>query len=156
VLAHAVHLADAGAAVEQLLVDALLVGQRQAFGRQHQQRRAAARDQAQHQVVGREALREREDALGGLLPGRVGHGVRGLDDLDALRHALGARRNVLVACDDQPRQRRVGRPQASSACTIEPPALPAPSTSVRPFLGGGFGRWAPSVDSGSARSTATR
>ena len=100
-----------GARFEQLLVDALLVGQRQAFGRQREQRRAAAGDQAQHQVVGREALRQRQDALRPPQPGLVRHRMRGLDDLDALRQSLGPRRNVVIARDDQARQRRIGRPQ---------------------------------------------
>src|SRR5690606_21376427 len=40
------------------------------------------------------------------------------------------------------------------ACAMAPPALPAPSTSVRPL--GGAGRCAPRVCSGWARCTATR
>jgi hypothetical protein len=68
--------------------------------------------------------------------------VRGLDDLDALRQAFGPRRNVVVTRDDQAFERRIGRPQASTACAMEPPALPAPITMVRPPLSGvgGLGR----------------
>ena len=78
---------------------------------QRQQRRAAAGDQAQHQVVGRQALRELRDALRGAPAGFVGHRVRGLDDLDAPGLRLVGRRHVVVARDDQAGQRRVLRPQ---------------------------------------------
>ena len=54
VLAHAVHLVDGRAALEQRLVDGLLLLQRDAGRGQRQQRRAAAGDQAQHEIVGRE------------------------------------------------------------------------------------------------------
>ena len=84
VLAHAVHLADGGTAGQQGLVDALLIGQRQAFAGQREQRRAAARDQAQHQVAGAQPLGQRQHALGGGLAGGIGHGVGSLGDFDAL------------------------------------------------------------------------
>jgi hypothetical protein len=106
-----VHFADVRTALQQLAVDALLVLQRQAVARQGQQRRAAARDQAQNQIVLGQPLREREDALRGLETGRVGHRVRGLDHLDALRQARGPRRRVAVARDHQARERRVFGPQ---------------------------------------------
>ena len=110
-LAHAVHLANAGAAVEQGLVHCLLVGQRHAFGRQGQQRRAAARDQAQHQIVRRQPLRQRQHALCRLHAGGVGHRVRGLHQLNAFgqpRRALGY---VVVTRDHQTAERRVLGPQ---------------------------------------------
>ena len=53
VLAHAIDLADMRPAAQQFFVDALLVGQAQSQRGQCQQRRGAARHQAQHQVVGR-------------------------------------------------------------------------------------------------------
>ena len=110
VLAHAVHLADGGAAFQQCAVDALFLLQRDAFGRQREQRRATARDETQHQVVFGQPAGQRQDALGRGQARRVGHGVRGLDDFQALRQPLGPRRYVAVARDHQPRQRRILRP----------------------------------------------
>ena len=52
--------------------------------RQGEQRRAAARNQAEHQVVRPGAFGEREDAARSVAPARVGDRVRGLDDLDPL------------------------------------------------------------------------
>ena len=66
----------------------------------------------------------------------------------------GGRGGVVVARDHQARQRRVLGHSASTACAIAPPALPAPSTRVRP-LGGG-GRKAAVLCSGRARCTAAR
>ena len=80
-------------------------------GRHREQRRPAAGDQAQHEVVGAQALHRIGDARCGALAGGVGHRMRSFDDLDAARLALVCRRHVLVARDDQPRQRRVLRPQ---------------------------------------------
>ena len=54
-LAHAIHLGNRRAALEQRLVDDLLFLQAHAFGRQGQQRRAAARNQRQHEIVSRSA-----------------------------------------------------------------------------------------------------
>ena len=111
VFANAVHLCNVGAAAQQGLVDALLVSQRQAIGRQREQRRAAARDQAQDQVVGIEALHHGQDALGSRQPGGVGHRVRGFNHLNAHRQPCRARWNVVVARDHQAAERRVSRPQ---------------------------------------------
>ncbi len=111
VLAHAVHFADVGAGFQQLPVDALLVGQRQALGRQREQGRAAARDQAQHQIVGGQPPGQRQDALGRLQPGFVRHRVGRLDQFDAAGQTGGARRDVVIARHHQPGQRRIGRPQ---------------------------------------------
>ena len=81
----------------------------------------------------------RQHALGGLEAGFVGHRVRGLDQFDALRQAFGPRRDVVVARDHQAFDSFASAGHsASSACAIEPPALPAPSTRVRPL--GGLGR----------------
>ena len=111
VLAHAVHLANVRAAVEQGAVDALLVFQRHPVTRQGQQGRAPARDQAQHQVVLRQPLGQVQNALRRRQPGRIGHGVRGLHHLDALGHAHRPGRHMPVAGDHQARQGRVLRPQ---------------------------------------------
>ena len=110
-LAHRVHFQNAGTAFQQLLVDALLVGQREALARQREHRRATARDQAQHQVVFGEPLRQLQDALRSRHARCVGHRVRGFDHLDALFQTLGARWRVVVAGDDQARERGVGGPQ---------------------------------------------
>ena len=111
VLAHAVHLVDRRAALEQRLVDGLLLLERDAGCGQRQQRRAAARDQAQHEVVGGEPLRELRDALRGTPAGFVGHRVRGFDDFDAARLRLVGGRHMVVARDHQARQRRILGPQ---------------------------------------------
>ena len=111
VLAHAVHLGDVGARVQQLLVDALLVFQSEAFGRQREQRRAAARDQAQHEVVLCQSMRHRQDALGRFQPGRIRHRMCCFDDLDAALEPIRARRDVVIAGDDQPFKRRIRGPQ---------------------------------------------
>ena len=95
-LADAVHLVDRGARAQQRPVDALLVGERQAVGRQGEQGRAAARDQGQDQVVLAQAADQVEDARGRGAARLVGYGVGGLDHLDPL--AGGA---VAVAGDDQ-------------------------------------------------------
>ena len=100
-------------------------------GRQRQQRRAAAGDQAEHQVVGTEALHQLEDARGRRAPGLVGHRMRRLDDLDAPgRHAMA------VAGDDQAFEQRPCQ-ASSTARAIAAAALPAPTTMVRPRGGGG-------------------
>ncbi len=51
-LAHRVHLADVRAGLQKRAIDRLLVGERQAWRRQGEQRRRPAGDQAEHQVVG--------------------------------------------------------------------------------------------------------
>ncbi|CAM3824697.1 hypothetical protein ACAN107058_17550 [Paracidovorax anthurii] len=111
VLAHAVHLRDARAALQQGLVDALLVRQRQALGGKRQQRGTAPRDQADHEVVGREPPGQRQHAPRRRLARRVGHGMGRLHDLDARRHPLGPGRHVAVARDHEARERSLRRPQ---------------------------------------------
>src|SRR3546814_15232621 len=81
-------------------IDRLLVLQRQPLGRQGQQRRAAAGDEAQHQIVLSQALDQLQDARRGVAAGRVGHRMRGLDDGAAL-----ARDGMAV----RPEERRVGK-----------------------------------------------
>ena len=110
-LAHRVHLGDVGATFQQGAVDLLFVGQAQTVSGQGQQRRTAARDEANHQVVGLQALHQRQDALGGLHACGVGHRVGGFQHLDALRQTGRAGRRVVVAGDDHARHRRIGRPQ---------------------------------------------
>ena len=110
-LAHAIHLPDVGAAVEQLLVDALLVTQIQTLGGQRQQGRSTAGYQAQHQVIGAQALRQLQHALRSRQAGRVGHRVRRLDHLDAPGQTAWSRRHMLVARHHQAGQRRIGGPQ---------------------------------------------
>ncbi len=56
VLTDDVHLADIGARGQQRLVDRLFLGQRDGARRQGQQRRAAARNQGNHQIVLGQAL----------------------------------------------------------------------------------------------------
>ena len=82
------------------LVDRLLVGEGEPFARHRQQRRSAAGDQAEHQVVVGETAGHRQDAPRHLLAGGIRHRVGGLDHLDAL-----ARQTVAVARDDQAGQR---------------------------------------------------
>ena len=61
-LPHRVHLDDVGARLQQRAIDLLLVGQREAGRGQRQQRRGAAGDQAQHEVVRGQSLHLVEDA----------------------------------------------------------------------------------------------
>ena len=75
-LAHAIHLADMRAAAQQRAIDRLLVGERDVAVGQGEQRRAAARDEAQHEIVGAErpCTHSRMRARGGR-PGGVGNGM---------------------------------------------------------------------------------
>ena len=95
-----VHLGDVRTAGEQRLVHRLLVGERQPRGRQRQQGRAAAGDQAQDQIVRAGALGEGQDPCRRGLPGGIRHRVRRLDDLDAC-----AGYGVAVAGDHKPLER---------------------------------------------------
>ena len=97
--AHAVHFGNVGAALEQRAIDRLLVLQGQPLGRQGQQRRSAARDEAQHEVIPSQALNHLEDALGGFAAGEIGNRVSGLHHFDAL-----GRRAMSVARDHEPGQ----------------------------------------------------
>ena len=105
-LADAVDLIDVGAAPEQRLVQGLLVVERDPRRRQGKQSRAAARYQAEREVVGAEALDEIEDPAGRVLPRGVGNGMGGLDHLDPLQRADA----VAIARDDQAGERLVSRP----------------------------------------------
>ena len=79
----AVHLADRRAGFQQRAVHRLLVGQSQPRCRQREQGRAAAGDQAEDEVVGREPGDQVEDPPRGCLASGIRHGVGRLDDLDA-------------------------------------------------------------------------
>ena len=59
---------------EQRAIDVLLVVEREARRRQREQRRAAAGDQRDHEIVGREPANQVEHPLRGGEPGRVGTG----------------------------------------------------------------------------------
>ena len=96
-LTDAVDLVDVGAASEQRPVQALLVVQRDPWRRQGKQSRAAARDQAERQVVGAEAFDEIQDPLRRLLPCGVWNGMGGFNDLDPLQGTDA----VAITRDDQ-------------------------------------------------------
>ena len=81
-LADAIHLRDRRARAQQRPVHRLLVRQRQPFRRQRQQGRAAARNQAQQQIVGAQVPGGIEDARRRRRANLVGDGMGGLDDLD--------------------------------------------------------------------------
>jgi len=85
---HAVHLADGGAARQQRPAHGLFEIEGESRRRQRQQGRAAARYQAQHQVVFGEPSHLLEHALRGVHSGGIRHGMRRFDDLDTFtRHA---------------------------------------------------------------------
>ena len=67
---------------------------------QCQQCRGAARDQAEHEIIGREPAHRRQDARRRRRTRRVGHGMGGLDDLD-----MPGGDAMAVARDDEPGER---------------------------------------------------
>ena len=95
VATHAIHLADARARLQQRTVDRLLVLEREAGQRRHHERRAAAGDEAKHDVVFAKPAHRFQQALRRALARGIGHRMRGLDDLDPL-----ARHRISVARDD--------------------------------------------------------
>ena len=102
VLAHAVDLADRGARAQQRAGHRLLVRKRDPRRRQGEQRRAAAGDQAEREIVRTQRLGLGEDARRRRAAAGVRHRVRRLDHVDrARRHA------VAVAGDDEAFQRAV-------------------------------------------------
>ncbi len=101
-LPHHVHFRDGGARFQQRLVHGLLVLERHAFGGKCQQRRAAAGNQAEHEVVLGQPLHHIEDASRRLAAGFVGDGMGGLDHFEALR-----RHAIAVTGDDEPFERPV-------------------------------------------------
>ena len=96
VLSNNVHFADRRARSQQGGVHGLFVRKRQAGRGKREQRGAAARDQRDHEIVGAEPLDQRAYAPGRRNAARIGNGMGGLDDLDAL-----ARVAVAVARHDQ-------------------------------------------------------
>ena len=104
-LPHRVHRRDVGAGREQRPVHRLLLLEADPLRRQREQRRSAAGDEAEHQIVRPGALGEREDAAGGVASARVRDRVRRLDDLDPL-----AGDAVSGAGDDQAFERAVPDP----------------------------------------------
>ncbi len=95
-----VHLDDVGARFQQRAIDVLLVGQGEAGRGKRQQRRGAARDQAEDEIVRTQSLHLRQDATRGGAAFLVGHGMGRLDDLD-----LPARLAIAVARHDQALER---------------------------------------------------
>ena len=75
---------DIGTRPQQSLVDGLFVRQAEARSGQAHQRRTAAGNQTQRQVIAAEALCQLQHALGGSLAGIVRYRVRRFQDLDAL------------------------------------------------------------------------
>jgi hypothetical protein len=91
-LPHAVHLVDRGAALQQRPVDRLLLVEAHALGRQGEQRRGAAGDQAEDEIVLAQAAGERANPCRGTTAGFVGHRMGRLDDLDPGRALFAAPR----------------------------------------------------------------
>ena len=81
---YAVHLADRRARCEQGAVDRLLVLEGDPLRRHGKQRRAAARDEAEHEVVLGQSLHQLENALRRLAARRIGHGMGGLHHFEPL------------------------------------------------------------------------
>ena len=81
-LAHAVDLADAGAAAQHRLRHGLLVGKRNALGRQQPVGRAATGNQRQHEVVRPGRFGERDHLRRRRQPVFVGQRMPGLDHRD--------------------------------------------------------------------------
>ena len=98
--AHAIHLADRGARLEEHAIHRLLVVQSEAGGGQRQQGRAAARYQAQDEVVLAQILHGVEHALRRPQARGIGNRMRGLGDFD-----VPARNRVTISRDDEARQR---------------------------------------------------
>ena len=132
-------------ALEQRLVDRLLVARASARGGQRQQRGSAAGDQAQHQVVGGEPAHAIEDARPLRVPPRRAPDARLRPPRCAARHGMA------VARDDQTGSSSPGQ-WSSTACAMDAAALPAPTTMVRPC--GGAGRCGGTQTSGKAAATA--
>jgi hypothetical protein len=111
VLAHAVHLRDAGATGQQGLVQGLLLRQRQQVDRQRQKGGCATGHQTQHQVLRLQPLRQSQHALCRGKPGGIGNRMGGLDHLDALHQSGRPRWHMVVTGDHQAAQGMTGRPQ---------------------------------------------
>ncbi len=96
VFAHRIQLVDGRARLQQQGCRLLLVLQRQPFGRRDQQRRAAARQQADQQCLPVGGARHFQDAFRARLAGCVRHRVRGFHLADDVQ-----RQRVTVLDDDQ-------------------------------------------------------
>src|SRR4051794_128218 len=99
-LTHAVDLRDRRTGLEQAPRRRLLVRKGYSAGRRRQQRRAAPGKEHQQMVLRLEAASDLEGTIGRLDAVRVGIGVAGLDQLDALTPSDG-RGHVAVAADDE-------------------------------------------------------
>jgi hypothetical protein len=79
---HAVDLADGGAGGQQRARECLFDLEREPRRGQRQQRRPAARDEAEHEIVRRQPPDAIEHPLCAAHAGRIGNGMSGLHDLD--------------------------------------------------------------------------
>ena len=125
-LADDVHLGDGRAAGAAAPVDRLLVGERHVAGRQRHQRRAAAGDQRDHQIV-RASPRTAASisrAARSLAASGTGCAASRISMRPAERRSRSGSRRA--------RQIHV-RPGASSPAAMAAEALPAPTTMQRPF-----------------------
>ena len=100
--AQRVHRRDRRARGQQNFVQGDFVIQTHTLRRAGQQRRAAAGDQGNHQIIRPKPRHRRQQAPGGHLPGGVGHRMRRLDDLDPR-----TRRPVAIAGDNHTRKRAI-------------------------------------------------
>ncbi len=96
VFTHAVHFGNGRTAMEQGLADRLFVFECQARTGQGQQGRSAARNHADHQIIGTSGFDDIKNTLCGLLPGGIGDRVGGFDNFDFF-----ARDRMTIAGDDQ-------------------------------------------------------
>ena len=112
VFTHGVHLADRRTTSQQFAVDALLVGQRQAQSRHGQERRTAAGNQTNDQIIFAQTPAQRQQTPGSIHAGLIRHRVGRFHHFYALRQTRRARRRVVVARDHQSFQGRISRPQA--------------------------------------------
>lgn len=104
-LAHRVDRLDRRAAAQQLARRRAQIFDPETFGGQRQQARSAAGDKHEQQVVLAERPRAAKDFVRRFLAARIRHRMPGFDHGDAIGEEA-----VLVTGDDQPVERRVGRP----------------------------------------------
>jgi hypothetical protein len=96
-LAHGIHLADRGAALEQRPRDRLLLREGQPVNRRDPVRRGAAGKEHQDQILGIDRIGEREHPFGCRDAGGVRYRVAGFDERNKLR-----RPPIAVASDREP------------------------------------------------------
>ena len=106
-LSNAIHFTDVGATFEQGLIDGLFFCQAQTVRRQGQQSRTPARNEAQHQIILRQTLRERQNFFGSGQTCGIRHGVRGFHNFQSLRHAIRPLGCMAVTCHHHARQRGI-------------------------------------------------